>query len=107
MEKLVVVPEPIDSDFFDPAKAAPLPLPQGELVFGAPPPLDAEPDFAFVSVCLSLGSLSPVPSSDRDYISCGSAAGYKQPDDMSRRTDAHYGSRGHLRPHCKWSTRSC
>lgn len=50
MEKLVVVPEPIDSDFFDPSKAVPLPLPQGELVFGTPAAPDAKPDYAFLSV---------------------------------------------------------
>ena len=49
-EKLVVVPEPVDTAFFDPSKAVPLQLPQGQLVFGAPPAPGARPDTAFVSV---------------------------------------------------------
>lgn len=50
IEKLVVVAEPIDSNFFDPSKAVPLLMPQGELVFGTPAALDADPDYAFLSV---------------------------------------------------------
>lgn len=50
LEKLVVVPEPVDSVFFDPSKASPLPLPQGQLVFGTEQAVDTKADHAFISV---------------------------------------------------------
>lgn len=50
-EKLVVIPEPVDTAFFDPAVAEALPLPRGELVFGrAVSDEHAQTLFNFVSV---------------------------------------------------------
>ena len=49
-DKLVVVAEPVSTAFFDPAVAQPMPMPVGDLVFGAEPAASAPADFAFLSV---------------------------------------------------------
>lgn len=50
-DKLAVIPEPVDTAFFDPAIAEALPLPRGELVFGrSVSAQEAQTVFKFVSV---------------------------------------------------------
>lgn len=47
--RMMVIPEPVDVRFFDPAAVIPLPLPLGRLVFGQPRP-PQQPTFHFLSV---------------------------------------------------------
>ena len=68
MKKLLVVPEPIDTAFFDPAKASPLQLPQGDLVFGTQPSSDAEVDYAFISVRQTSGQAMVIVSNNSNRM---------------------------------------
>lgn len=45
-----MVPEPVDTDFFDPGRVAALPLPKGRPMFGRTKQRPAQP-FVLLSVC--------------------------------------------------------